>query len=595
VDGRILILTSLLAAGQWFGKAQAQSMPEGYWNLQQANEILGKTLTVTLDPDLSSLTEKEHAAVEKLIQAGAIVQRIYEDSMHRQALVSLQALQAMDNGGGQRQALLDLYYGFKGPILTNLDNQRVAFLPVTAEEPGKNVYPLGMTAEPLNDFIRLHPEQSEELLAVRTVVRAKNGENLNRDLGMLNSFPVLDGLHPGLRSKLEALKSGADDAPWYALPYSVRWAPDIMRVFELIHAASLDVKAEDPDLSAYLSLRARDIISDDYEGGDAAWVRGHFHHLNAQIGSFETYGDALFGVKSFFSLSVLIRDANKSKELAAALSGLQAIQDSLPTSVKRRVQQDIPVGVYNIIADFGQSRGGNTASILPNDADHARKYGRTILLRYNLMANPELFDDAKKRFRAAVIPQQAGDLTLDGPFYNTLWHEVGHYLGVDKTVDGRDLDAALSPWGNLYEELKADLVSVFTAAHLNTTGLMTEKVLHSVQAAGVLRVLLKNRPRSDQPYQTMQLMQMNYFLQNGLLSFDDATGLLTIHYQRYPQVIRQMLSAVLDIQSTGDRQKARDFIEQYSSWTPDLHERLARQLRASSRYQFLTVRYRALQ
>jgi len=56
-----------------------------------------------------------------------------------------------------------------------------------------------------------------------------------------------------------------------------------------------------------------------------------------------------------------------------------------------------------------------------------------------------------------------------------------------------------------------------------------------------------------------------------------------------------MLSAVLDIQSTGDRQKARDFIEQYSSWTPDLHERLARQLRASSRYQFLTVRYRALQ
>ena len=32
------------------------------------------------------------------------------------------------------------------------------------------------------------------------------------------------------------------------------------------------------------------------------------------------------------------------------------------------IREDIPVGVYDVIADFGQSRGGNTASILPNEA-----------------------------------------------------------------------------------------------------------------------------------------------------------------------------------------------------------------------------------
>lgn len=585
----------ILALGLWIDSALAQALPEGYWGLQQANEILDKTRTIMLDPDLSSLTGAEQAAAKKLIQAGIVFDRIYQDSMHPQALESLQTLLALDKGSEHSRALLDIYYRTGGPIVTTLDNQRVPFLPVIAEEPGKNVYPPGMTVEQLDAFMQVHPAASGELLALRSVVRANNHENLQRDLDMLDLFPLLDGLHPGLRLQLEALNSGADDAPWYALPFSARWAPEIMLVYELLNGAAADVKSEDPDLAAYLSLRARDIISDDYEAGDAAWVRGRFRHLNAQIGSYETYGDALYGVKSFFSLSVLVRDVDKSNELSAALGGLQDIQDSLPLGAGRKIQQDIPVGVYNIIADFGQSRGGNTASILPNDADHARKYGRTILLRYNIMANPDLFSDGKDRFQEAVISDQAEDLTLDGPFYRTLWHEVGHYLGVDKTADDRNLGEALSPWGNHYEELKADLVSCFTAAHLNTTGLMTDETLRSVQAAGVLRVLQKNQPRSDQPYQTMQLMQMNYFLENGLLSFDESTARLTIHYDRYNQVIGQMLGDVLAIQSAGDQQRATEFMEKYTTWTPDLHERLASRLRETSRYQFLAVRYQALQ
>ena len=591
----MLTVTAVLVAGLGMQSISADSVPEGYWSLQQAGEILDKTRTIVLDPDLSSLRAAEHAALSKLIQAGIIFQRIYEDSMHSQAIDSLQALQGLDQGAEQKQPLLDIYYRSMGPIATTLDNRRLPFLPVAAEEPGKNVYPRDMRVDVLDAFMRLRPELAEGLLAPRTVVRTSTGENLDRDLAMLVRYPMLDGLHPGLRTRLEDLSSGADDAPWYALPYSVRWAPDIMQVYELLNSAAQDLGAEDPDLAAYLSLRARDLVSDDYEGGDAAWVRGRFRQLNAQIGSYETYADALYGAKSFFSLSVLIRDAEKSNELAAALGDLQNIQDSLPLDIKRRVQRDIPVGVYNIIADFGQARGGNTATILPNEADHARKYGRIILLRYNLMANPDLFDDGKRRFQAAVVPEQAEDLTLDGPFYRTLWHEVGHYLGVDKTADGRDPDAALAPWGNLYEEMKSDLVSAFTCAHLNATGQLTADALRSVRAAGVLRVLQQNQPRSDQPYQTMQLMQMNYFLQHGLLEFNDATARLTIRYDRYQQVVSQMLGDVLAIQSAGDRQRAGAFIEKYVGWTPELHERLADRLREASHYRFLAVRFRALQ
>jgi hypothetical protein len=594
VNKRSLILTLALVTGFCLESTLADEFPDGYWSLQQATEILDQTRQVVLDPDLSALSDAEKAAVDKLIRAGFIINSLYEDSMHFEALDSLKALQALDKGGEHIDALLDLYYLFKGPIATTLENERVPFLPVAAEEPGKNVYPRGLDRTQLDPVLAAHPELAEDLLAVRTVVRESRRENLERDLGMLEQYPLLDGLHPGLRTKLEAIQSGEDEMAWYALPYSVRWAPEVMQIYALINEAAQDVRSEDSDLADFLSLRARDLVSDNYEGGDAAWVRGRFKHLNAQIGSYEVYGDALYGVKSFFSLSLLARDEDKSQELTAALKGLQDIQDSLPMGAGRKIQQDIPVGVYNIIADFGQSRGANTATILPNDADHTRKYGRTILLRNNIMTHPDLFSDRKEVFTAAVVSGQAGDLTLEGPFYRTLWHEVGHYLGVDATHDGRDLNEALSPWGSHYEEMKADLVSLFTSAHLNDLGLMDNEVYRSVQAAGILRVLQRNQPRLDQPYQTMQLMQMNYFLEHGLLSYDPASARLSIHYDQYDRVAGQMLEEVLKVQSAGSSEKAAGFIEKYTAWEIDLHERLAQRLRDSSQYRFRMVRYKAL-
>jgi len=593
---KTLVTITALTISLTSGNTLAQDLPDTYWSQQQVAEILDKTRQVFLDPDLSALTSGEQAAVSKLIEAGHIMNRLYEDSMHPQALEARHDLQALHQGGKHTQSLLELYYMAKGPIASTLDNRRVPFLPVAAEEPGKNVYPAGMSREKMDPLLEAQPDLAKGLLNVRTVVHESSANNLKRDLAMLDQYPMLDGLHPGLRLQLELLLSGEDDTNVYALPYSVRWAPGIMKVYALLNAASADVTADDPDFAAYLSLRARDLVSDDYEGGDAAWVRGRFKHLNAQIGSYEVYGDALYGVKSFFSLNILARDEGKSRELSAALGGLQAIQDSLPLGAGRKIQQDIPVGVYNIIADFGQSRGSNTATILPNDANHSRKYGRTILLRYNIMTHPDLFNDRKETFTAAVAPEFADDLSLEGPFYRTLWHEVGHYLGVDSTQDGRELNEALSPWGSHYEEMKADLVSLFTSAQMNRDGQMSDELLRSVQAGGILRVLQNNQPRTaDQPYQTMQLMQMNYFLEHGLLTFDEETVRLSINYDIYESVATKLLGEVLAIQSAGDSDRATEFIKRYTSWTPELHERLADRLRKSAKYRYRMVEYKALE
>ena len=66
--------------------AQSRSLPEGYWPEVKANEILSRTETIRLAPDLSGLAVGERAALAELLQVGEIMQRLYEPIPLRKAL-----------------------------------------------------------------------------------------------------------------------------------------------------------------------------------------------------------------------------------------------------------------------------------------------------------------------------------------------------------------------------------------------------------------------------------------------------------------------------------------------------------------------------
>jgi hypothetical protein len=425
------------------------------------------------------------------------------------------------------------------------------------------------------------------------VVRFATAENLKSDIGKLNQYPALQTLHPRLLAELQRLQSGPKTA-LYSVPYAVAYADDLMKAYGLLNDAADAVAKDDEEFARYLRNRARDLLSNDYESGDASWVTGHFKNLNAQIGSYETYDDELYGVKTFFSFCLFQTRQAETTALREAMKGLQALEDSLPYKNHKKVREDIPVGVYDVLADFGQSRGGNTATILPNESYVARRYGRTILLRANIMRDPNIFEGTSKTLAAAIGEEQAKDLTPDGNFYRTLWHEVGHYLGVDRTRDGRELDEALQDNANAMEEMKADLVSLFVAEALHKQGYYTDAQLRSVYAGGILRVLQNNRPRRDQPYNTMQLMQWNFYLENGLLSFDPATKLMRVNYEKYHDVVGKMLEKTLAVQYQGDKAASDQYIDQYTKWDDNLHGVIAANIRAQQRYRFRVFKYAAM-
>ncbi len=576
---------------------KAKSLPAGYLALDQSQAILDKTLRVHLAPDITLLTERERRTVDLLIEVGAIVQRLHESMKHRQALEAQDELVALDRELGSpaaTQNLLVLYYMSEGPVVRMLDNVRRPVLPVDPPAPGGTVYPWGVTKEEIDAFLAAHPDARASILAPRTAVRRADKASLKRDLATLDRYPVLGALHAGLEASLEAAARKPDPKAFYAVPYSVAFADELVSVHALLSRAAETIEPEDEDFAAYLRNRARDLLSDDYESGDASWVAGRFHTLNAQIGSYETYDDELYGSKTYFGCNVLIVDRARSDALRTATAELQRFEDSLPYDEgkpHKRVRTDIPVGAYDVVADFGQSRGTNTASILPNDAGMARKYGRTILLRRNIMTDPGLFEISRGAYVAAVSDEFANDLTADAGFQRTLWHEVGHYLGVARTRDGRDLDLALEQASAIYEEMKADLVSLYIAPELERMGYYDAAARRSLYASGVRRVLQKNRPERAQVYQTMQLMQWNYFLANGALTFDGAGGRLVIHYDRFPDAVAKMLREVLEIQAAGDRPAAEAYITKWTEWRDDLHGRVAAAMRAAEKYRYAYVTY----
>ncbi len=595
---RIAPVLVLMWVGRTFAAAQASGpqLPTSYWTAAQSDAIIEKMATMRMNPDLSSLTKGEMRAVRDLLEVGSIFQSLYEEQRHRQALESLTQLQAMDrtNSSHSTQNLLTLYRLFEGPIATTLDNKRVSFVGTDPEMPGRNVYPWGITKQEVDDFVAGNPSLRSSILDLRSVVRRSDRTNVERDLAVLSKYPVLDALHPGLRARLQAVRDAMQAKGLYAVPMSVAYDEQTVSAYSLLNDAASAVETDDEAFARYLRNRGRDLLSDDYESGDAPWVTSTFGHLNAEIGAYETYDDELYNAKTFYGLSILIRDVPATSFLQSAVKDLQELEDSLPGEKHKSVQPRLGIGVYNVIAEFGQARGTNVATELPNQPYLTKQYGRTVLIRANILRDPIVFKNSSDVWRGGVDPAFKNDLTADGELYRLLWHEIGHKLGMDEDRNGRSFEVALEDTANVLEELRADLVSLYLADILAKKGLYTEQQLRSVYAYGIRWTLPTVRPRRADPYQTMQLMQLNYYLEKGLLHFDPSKGMVSIDYARMHDVVGMLLKDVTKLLYDGDLLAARAYIDRYTTWEPSVHEVLAQRIRAERKTRYVLMKYAAL-
>jgi hypothetical protein len=563
------------------------TLPDGYWGPDRARPILDQTLVYRLESDLSEVTPAERVVIDELLAVGRILDDLHDDQVHHQALSAREALRRLHAELGrpaETRDLLQLDQLFQGPIATTLENELLPFLPVDPWTEGKNVYPWAIERDEVEAWLDAHPEDRDSLLHLHTAVRRATPENLNRDLAALRTHPALDLLHPGLRVGLEArlAKASDDGRGLYAVPYSVAWPDSILEASNHLSRAAQAIVDENADLAAFLGLRARDLLADDHEAGDAAWIRGELGRLDAVVGAYETYDDDLYGAKGFFDVSLYLRDEPATVKLRAALADLPQVEAAMPYESNHAVRSDIPAGSYDILAAFG---GGKTtgAEILPNDPNLMRKYGRKILVRRNLYTHPDSFARAQSRWKAVIDPSQHDELNAEGRYEQVVWHEIGHYLGPETARDGRLIEELLQEDAAPIEELKAELASQFAAHELRDRGHLTDADVMGLAAGAILASLRPVKPLRSQPYPTLWLMEFNWFLDQGLLVYED--GGLLINWSRHAEAVTSMLRRTLEIQDHGSKAEAAAFIAEYSRWD-ERHERLAAAMRSAEKYRF---------
>ncbi|HEX8026237.1 MAG TPA: hypothetical protein VF484_08530 [Candidatus Limnocylindrales bacterium] len=561
------------------------TLPEGYWPAEESRKILDKTLVYRLESDLSTLSPAERKVLAELVQVGRTLDDLRDLQVHHQALTARRELRRLHTQLGEpnrTRDLLELDELFQGPIATTLDNDLVPFLPADPWNEGKNVYPWNISRDEVEAFLEARPEERHLILGLQTAVRRATAGNLKRDVATLDRRPLLDGLHPGLRNRLDKLAKRPDKAVLYAVPFSVAWPEYLERAAGHLRTAATIIQDENRDLAAFLRLRAHDLLTDDNEAGDAAWVRGDLGRLDAVIGAYEVYDDDLYGAKAFFAVSLFLRDEPATEALRRAMGDLEKVEAALPYESRRRVSTDIPASSADILAAFG---GGKTtgAEILPNDSDLTRKYGRKILVRRNLYTHPEAFARVRARWDAVIAKEQQSELTAEGRYQQVVWHEIGHYLGPTTTHSGRAIETSLEDDASPIEELKAELTAQFAAHKLKELGHLTEHEVRGIAAGATLASLRPVKPIRSQPYPTLWLMEFNWFLEQGYLVYED--GSLWIRWERHAEAVTGMLREVLRIQDGGSKADAATFIERYSTWD-ERHEALSRQMRAAeqSRY-----------
>ena len=569
-------------------------LPAGYWPAEESRRILDQTLEYRLESDLSSLTPTERSVLDSLVEVGRILDDVNDDQRHHQALSARRELRKLDERLGhpdRTRDLLRLDELFQGPIATTLENELLPFLPVDPWTEGKNVYPWAIGREEIEAYLEAHPDDRESILGLHTVVRRTTPAALKRDLFTLDDQPILDELHPGLRDSLESRTAQPDRHALYAVPFSVAWPGPIVEAARILTHAATAIGRERRDLAAFLRQRARDLLTDDNEAGDAAWVRGDLGPLDAVIGSYETYDDDLYGAKGFFGVSLFLRDETATAALRRALDDLPAVEGALPYESRRRVVTDLPAGSYDILAAFGNGKSTG-AEILPNEPDLLRKYGRKILVRRNLYTHPEAFSRVRARWEAAMDREHHPELDSEGRYQQVVWHEIGHYLGPERAADGRSIEDSLEDDAAPIEELKAELTSQFAAHELQKLGHLAWEDVRGIAAGAILSSLRPVKPIRSQPYPTLWLMEFNWFVEQGLLVYEE--GRLGVRWERHAEAVSSMLRQVLAIQEAGSKRDAADFIERYSTWG-DRHETLAQNMRAAEQYRYTLPTYGLLE
>jgi hypothetical protein len=485
----------------------------------------------------TGLTDRERKLVEKLVDASRNLEEIFWRQLDPDGLTLYQSLAGSKD---RKDEALRRYLWINASRFDLIDNNK-PFVGTDPMPPTRGFYPKGLTREQIEQYVRDHPEKKAELYSTTTIVRW-HGEQLE-------AVPY----HVAYRSFLEPAAQ------------------------DLREAATL---SDDPAFANFLRLRADALLTDDYYQSDLAWLDLKDPKFDVIFAPYETYDDTLMGLKASYGAAVSIRNAEESQKLAVFQKYVADIQDALPLAAEDRPSKhglQTPMEVMDAPYRAGDLRHGYqaVADNLPNDPRvHELKGSKKIFFKNFMDArvNYVILPLAKFMMR----PEQATRASGDGYLLTTIMHEMAHGLGpaFARTSFGKvNIREAIGPIYSGLEEAKADVVGMFGLKWLMDHDALPKDKAQEYYASYVVGIFRTVRFGIAEAHGKAEMMEFNYLCERGAIK-REPSGRYAIDYAVMPSALNDLAKELLEIEATGDRQRAENWFRRYDVMPGDLQSAL---------------------
>jgi hypothetical protein len=495
---------------------------------------------VRLAMDTSALPAGERAAIPELLRAVRAVDAIYWKQLGPQALEARDA--TADAGDPVGMLYRDFVAVNYGPFDIRNDMERFLDTPTGGPRlPGAGFYPPDMTRKEFDERLGTHPDLRPSFEKMNTVLRRVDGVLL-------------------------------------AIPYEQLYRDDLETAAEALRQAAQDVSS--PGLRRYLSLRAAALLSGDYHASDVAWLEMKDNLIDTVIGPIETYEDRLLGLKAAYEGAVLVKDVRGSRALEVYLGQMDALQAALPVDPKDRSAtpgKGNVLEVLNVVRFGGDFNAGikTVAASLPNDERVIQEHGARKQIYRNVLEAK--FDVILQPIAQALLAKKGtATVTRDAFVTNVLLHELSHTLGADYVAGHADLTVrkALRDRYAPIEEAKADVVGLWDLRTLRTQEILGDDEVHSGDLTWLASLFRSVRFGTEEAHGLANAVQLGFLMHEGAILFDAKHGEFSLHDKRFDPALMALTKELLEIEGSGDSDRAGRFLKQYGTLDPAVREAL---------------------
>jgi Peptidase family M49 len=478
--------------------------------------------------DESLLDKRQKVVVEKLYEAGKIIDRIFLDQVYSKN-DEIEEILSKSNDQIDKTKLEYFRINF-GPF-DRLDHEK-PFFGENQKPAGANFYPEDMTKEEFEKFLKDNPEKEAEFTSEFTMIRRENGKLVT-------------------------------------IPYTEYYKTQLTEISKLMNEAA--EYADNASLKNYLITRAKAFTTNDYYESDMAWMDLEDHTIEVIIGPYEVYEDGLFNYKASFETFLTLVDPESTEKLKTFANYLTEMEENLPIPKEHKNFErgsDSPIVVAQEVFSAGDTKAGvqTLAFNLPNDERVRKAKGSKKVMLKNV--HEAKFDKLLKPISEIVLDKsQLQFVTFDAFFNHTLMHEMSHGLGPGFiNVDGRDTEVKkeLKETYSTMEECKADILGLYNNQFMIEKDVYSkefEQEMWTTFLAGVFRSI---RFGINEAHGGGNAIIYNYLHEKGAFEFNSETQKLNVNYTKAHPVLKELANKVLMIQATGDYNASKELIAKYA-------------------------------